>query len=133
MQARRPSPRVFEFTRFHGYGMEAPLSMLEEYLWRAEAVELFPSERIAFLNIRFGELFHRCTEQEWGNFRRLLTDNGFTILTRRWWHAFTGGRIELCVQADRRGWPSHFPYRFRRRRLNTALDSTNRTPHAQHS
>ena len=39
--------------------------MIKENLWNAERVELFPKERIAFLDIRFGELFHKCDEQEW--------------------------------------------------------------------
>ena len=89
MQSRKPSLSVIEMPRFHGYGMEAPLAMLQENLPNAERVQLFPAERIAFLDIRFGELFHRCTEQEWVAFRQLLVSNGFNIRAKRpWWHFF---------------------------------------------
>lgn len=74
--------RAFECHTFHGYGMEASLQVLKENLSHAEEVELFPAERIAYLNIRFGELFHRCEEGEWQEFLQCLASNGIAIEKR---------------------------------------------------
>lgn len=59
--------------------------MLKDNLWNSERVELFPHERITFLNIRFGELFHRCSEEEWTDFRSFLSANGVLIESNPWW------------------------------------------------
>jgi hypothetical protein len=83
--APRRRIRALELSKYHGYGMEAPLSMLKEHLWNSERVELFPNDRIAFLNIRFGELFHRCSEQEWIDFRSFLSTNRVPIEVIPWW------------------------------------------------
>ncbi len=77
--------RAFERTKYHGYGMEAPLSMLKDNLVAAHRVELFPKERIAFLDIPFGELFHRCNDEEWDDFRQFLSASGMPIEVRPWW------------------------------------------------
>ena len=92
IQSRKPSLSVIELPKFHGYGMESPLAMLEANLWNSERVQLFPAERIAFLDIRFGELFHRCTEQEWVSFRQQLLSNGFSIRPRKRWRDFFSGQ-----------------------------------------
>jgi hypothetical protein len=85
MDAPRRRIRALERAKYHGYGMEAPLSMLKENLWNSERVELFSRERIAFLDIRFGELFHRCDEGEWNEFRTFLSTNGIPIEASPWW------------------------------------------------
>ncbi len=77
--------RALELPKYHGYGSEVSLEVLRDYLWNAERVELFSSERIACLNIRFGELFHRCDEKEWRDFRQFLTAHGISIYTSPWW------------------------------------------------
>lgn len=84
-QSPRRKIRALELARYHGYGMDAPLSMLKENLWNSERVELFPKERIAFLDIRFGELFHRCTPEEWDDFRQFLSANGVRVEVNPWW------------------------------------------------
>ena len=87
--AREHAPRrrlsAVERREYHGYGFEASLDMLKENLWHAERVELFPSERIAFLDIRFGELFHRCSDREWSEFLQFLSDQGVFVKNSRWW------------------------------------------------
>ena len=91
--APRRKIRALELRKYHGYGMDAPLSMLKEHLWNSERVELFPNERIAFLNIRFGELVHRCSEEEWVDFRNFLTANNVPVeVVPRWkfWVPFWG-------------------------------------------
>ena len=77
--------RAFQRGKYHGYGMEAPLSMLKENLLTSRRVELFPDERIAFLDIPFGELFHRCNDEEWDDFQRVLSVNRIPIEIRPWW------------------------------------------------
>lgn len=85
VQTPRGKIRAIELRRYHGYGMDAPLSMLKENLWNSRRVELFPNERIAFLNIPFGELFHRCSQDEWKDFRSFLSANGAPVEVNPWW------------------------------------------------
>jgi len=65
--------------------MEASLQELKKRLWDSYRVELFPVARIAFLNIRFGELFHRCGEAEWQDVLCFLAMNNIKIKKNRWW------------------------------------------------
>ena len=90
MQSRKSGQSAIELRRFHGYGMETSLSMIEENVPYANRVQLFPTEKIVFLDIRFGELFHRCTEEEWRSFRQSLADSGIGIKQHRgWWRFFS--------------------------------------------
>jgi hypothetical protein len=70
---------------FHGYGLEAPLETLKKYLKESRGVELFPVERVVFLNIPFGELYHRCTTSEWDEFSFFLASQRLPIKQRPWW------------------------------------------------
>ena len=79
------SLEALELPKYHGYGMDAPLQMLKDHLFDALRVQLFPSERIAYLDIRFGDLVHRCTEQEWSEFLAHLSANGVPISKPPWW------------------------------------------------
>ena len=85
MATTHKKPRAIALRKYHGYGMEASLQMLKENLWTAKRVELFPLDRIAFLDIPFGELFHRCTDDEWTDWSKFLSDNGVPVKTNRWW------------------------------------------------
>jgi hypothetical protein len=77
--------RAVEKRRFHGYGFEKPLQFLEDNLPMAHRVELFPEERIVFLDIPFGELYHKCTDLEWREFSDLLVAKNIRIRKKRWW------------------------------------------------
>jgi hypothetical protein len=81
----RKALRALQLKKYHGCGMETSLSDLKEHLWDSERVELFPDEKIAFLNIRFGELFHRCNDAEWQDFIDYLGANRIKIRANRWW------------------------------------------------
>lgn len=77
--------RAYVYKRFDGYGMEAPLSKLKEHLWGAERVQLFTEHKIAKLEIRFSELWHRCTDDEWREFKVFLSEQGVPIVPPPWW------------------------------------------------
>ena len=77
--------RAIQFKKFDGAGTEVSLEKLKEHLWSAERVELFSTENIIKLNIRFGELYHICDDQEWNDYKCFLNDNAVSIKINKWW------------------------------------------------
>ena len=71
--------------RFHGYGFEKPMQFLEDNLPMANRVELFPEEKIVFLDIPFGELYHKCNDSEWQEFIDLLAAKSIRVSKKKWW------------------------------------------------
>ena len=77
--------RAIQFKKFDGAGAEVSFEKVKEHLWDAERVELFSVDKIIKLNIRFGELFHICDDNEWNDYENFLTDNGISIKINKWW------------------------------------------------
>ena len=75
------SLRAYMQRRFDGIGMEVPLAMLKQELWGANRVQVFAEDKIVKLDIRFSELWHKCTDEEWTEFQSFLTEQGIPILT----------------------------------------------------
>ncbi len=77
--------RALQLKKFDGAGAEVEIEDLKKKLWFSERVELFHDEKIIKLNIRFGELFHICKDDEWDDYRNFLKDSGVNIKVKKWW------------------------------------------------
>jgi hypothetical protein len=77
--------KAVEFGRFNRIGNEATLEFVQENINLADRVELFPDERVVYLPVRWGELYHRCSEEEWRNFLGFLARRDISIVKHRWW------------------------------------------------
>ena len=77
--------RAIQFSKFDGAGTEVSIEELKNSLWDSERVELFGVEKIIKLNIRFGELFHRCNDDEWNDYKDFLANNGVDLKVIKWW------------------------------------------------
>jgi hypothetical protein len=80
---RQIKTKLITRSRFHGYGFEAPLHKLEEYVSFAESIELYSEEKVVFLDIRHGGLFHQCSLDEWNQFIVFLIKNSFISVDSR--------------------------------------------------
>lgn len=79
MDRRTIRTKLITKSRFHGHGFEASLETLERHASSAESIELYSKDNVAFLDIRFGELFHRCSSEEWGRFIAFLKESNFIL------------------------------------------------------
>lgn len=77
--------RAVKFKKFDGAGTEVAIEELKKNVWGSERVELFNEGKIIKLNIRFGELFHKCNDDEWNDYHNFLKDNGIKITVKNWW------------------------------------------------
>lgn len=77
--------RAIQLKNFDGAGTNVSIEELKNHLWDSERVELFSEEKFIKLNIRFGELFHKCDGDEWTDYRNFLNDNGIQITANKWW------------------------------------------------
>lgn len=77
--------KAVEFKRFNRIGNEVPLAFVMENLELAPRVDLFPDERVVYLGIRWGELFHRCSGDEWLQLLEYLRGKEIPVTRHRWW------------------------------------------------
>jgi hypothetical protein len=63
--------------KFNGYGQPVSLDMIRKHLFDPAncGTTLFTADRMIHLNIRFGELYHKCTDDEWEEILKYIEGN----------------------------------------------------------
>ena len=74
--------KAYEFKKFDGYASETNYSQLLDNLDKCSYIVLVPSEKVIKLEIRWAEIFCKCSNEEWEQFYNLLTNKG--IKPRPW-------------------------------------------------
>lgn len=70
---------AIEFKKFDGVANKNTYSEIINNLFNCGRIDLFPNEKIVKLNIRWGEIYCSCTNQEWEDLYGLLNNNGIHI------------------------------------------------------
>ena len=76
---------AIEFAKWNGVGKETDYQSILKHYQDAERIELFRREKIILLNIRFSELFHRCSDTEWSDFLEFLENKSIPKKLNKWW------------------------------------------------
>ncbi len=77
--------KAIEFNKFDGIGAEVDFETIQKRYSDAARIELFRDDAIIKLNIRFDEVFHKCSDREWDSFKSFLSKSGIKIKINRWW------------------------------------------------
>ena len=77
--------RAIEFKKWDGVGAVEDFKTILDRYADSERVELFAKEKIIKLNIRFGEIYHRCSNSEWDEFKEFLSKQEVPIIVNKWW------------------------------------------------
>ena len=77
--------RAIEFTKWDEVGAAEDFKTILSRYAESERIELFTNERIIKLNIRFGEIYHRCSKSEWDEFKVFLLNNKIPTIKNKWW------------------------------------------------
>ncbi len=71
--------KAFELKRFDGVANEVAFSRIKESMLNCKRIDLIPKDKIVKLNIRWGELYCKCSEEEWLDLYRILDNSGIKI------------------------------------------------------
>ena len=77
--------KAVEFKRFNRIGNEATIEFIIENIHMASCIELFNEERIVYLPVRWGKLYHKCDEEEWEKLQGHLVLQNIPIIKNKWW------------------------------------------------
>lgn len=71
--------------KFDGIGAEVNYDTVVKRYNDAARIELFKTDKVIKLNIRFDEVFHRCEGEEWESYLSFLQNQRVPIQVNKWW------------------------------------------------
>lgn len=78
--------RAIEFnSRSPSVGREVKFEEIIKRYIDSERIELYKKDSVVLLNIRFDEVFHRCTRVEWAKLVKYLENQRVEFKKCSWW------------------------------------------------
>ena len=57
--------RAFELKKFDGVANKVTFAEIKQNMFKCGQIDIIPKEKIVKLNIRWGELYCKCSDEEW--------------------------------------------------------------------